>query len=406
MSLHIRPTLSALLRNRTGAILVALEIAIALAVMVNAVYIVHQHIEKMNRPTYIDEANLFGLYSVEFASGFDYDASLREDLAYLRSLPGVIAATPTNSMPLGISGSSKDIFTQPDRKGNEADLNYYEMDEQGLATLGVTLVAGRPFRAEEILPPVTKGDYTGFVPQLIVTRAAAERLFPHENALGRTVYDSLGKPATIIGITADMIGTGWWGYQSVVQVAILPQLPHLYGFGYLVRTEPGRRDAIMRMVEAHLSVSNPNRVIKHVRAVLDNKQLLYMTDRAVGIFLVAVTALLLAVAALGIFALATFNVSTRTRQIGTRRAVGARRGDIVRYFLVENGLITSAGIVLGCLLALTAGYWLSIEYALPRLDLYYLVAGVLLLWMISQLAAWQPARRAATVPPSVATRTV
>ena len=62
--------------------------------------------------------------------------------------------------------------------------------------------------------------------------------------------------------------------------------------------------------------------------------------------------------------------------------------------------------MVGCALALGAGYWLSIAYALPRLNLYYLVGGVLLLWGIGQLAAWQPARRAAAVSPSVATRTV
>jgi len=114
----------------------------------------------------------------------------------------------------------------------------------------------------------------------------------------------------------------------------------------------------------------------------------------------------IAVTSLGIFALATFNVSTRTKQIGTRRAIGARRRDIVRYFLIENGLITSAGVLAGCALALAAGYWLSVHYALPRLDLYYLVGGVLALWGIGLLAAWQPARRASAVPPSVATRTV
>ena len=124
------------------------------------------------------------------------------------------------------------------------------------------------------------------------------------------------------------------------------------------------------------------------------------------IYLLTVTGLVIGVTCLGIFALATFNVSTRTKQIGTRRAVGARRRDIVHYFLVENGLITSGGVIVGCALALGAGYWLSLQYELPRLDLYYLVGGVLLLWGIGQLAAWQPARRAAAVPPSVATRTV
>ena len=107
----------------------------------------------------------------------------------------------------------------------------------------------------------------------------------------------------------------------------------------------------------------------------------------------------------GIFGLATFNVSTRTKQIGTRRAVGARRSDIVRYFLVENWMITTGGIVLGCVMALAVGYWLSSEYHLPRVDLYYLVAGVLVLWGIGTLAAWQPARRAAKVSPALATRT-
>jgi len=406
MSLDIRPVVSSLLRNRTGAVLVAFQIAIALAVLVNAVFIVHQRIEKMGRPTRIDDANLFGIQIAEFTSRFNYDASMHEDLAYLRSLPGVVSASVSNSIPLGISGSATTVWTQPDSKGQRAQINYFSMDEQGLNTLGVPLLAGRAFRATEILPPVTLTDTSKFVPQLIVTQVVAQHLFPHDSALGKTVYDSRGNPATIIGIIDNMIGTGWGGYEGIDQVAIMPQLPRLYGFDYLVRTEPGKRNAIMRTVEEHLSTSNPDRVIKSVRSVEYYKKLLYRDDRNMGVFLITVTALLLAIASLGIFGLATFNVSARTKQIGTRRAVGARRGDIVRYFMVENGLITTAGILVGCALALGIGYWLSLQYQLPRLDLYYLVGGVLGLWIIGQLAAWQPARRASTVSPSVATRTV
>jgi putative ABC transport system permease protein len=115
---------------------------------------------------------------------------------------------------------------------------------------------------------------------------------------------------------------------------------------------------------------------------------------------------LLAITAVGVFGLATFNVGTRTKQIGTRRAVGARRTDIVSYFLVENWLISTVGIVLGCGLALWSGYWLAKTYQLPRLDLYYLIGGIPILWILGLLAAWQPARRASTVSPAVATRTV
>jgi len=406
MSLDIRPVFSSLLRNRTGAVLVAFQIAIALAVLVNAVFIVHQRIEKMNRPTRIDDQNLFGMQIGEFTDRFDYDASVREDLAYLRSLPGVVSASVSNSVPLGVSGSAQNVWTQPDSKGNRAQINYFSMDEQGLNTLGVRLISGRGFRANEILPPLTETNAADFVPQLIVTQVVAQTLFPQQNALGKAVYDSLGHPSTIIGIVDNMIGTGYWGYEAVDHVAILPQLPRLYGFDYLVRTEPGRRDAIMRTVDEHLATSNPDRVIKWTRSVEFYKKLLYRDDRNMGVFLATVTALLLAVASLGIFGLATFNVSARTKQIGTRRAVGARRADIVRYFMVENGLITTAGIVVGCALALAIGYWLSLQYQLPRLDLYYLVGGVLGLWLIGQLAAWQPARKASAVSPSVATRTV
>jgi putative ABC transport system permease protein len=86
--------------------------------------------------------------------------------------------------------------------------------------------------------------------------------------------------------------------------------------------------------------------------------------------------------------------------------VGARRMDIVRHFLVENWMITSAGIVAGCGAALGIGYWISVEYELPRLDLYYLVGGVLTIWLIGLFAALQPARRASAISPAVATRTV
>ena len=109
---------------------------------------------------------------------------------------------------------------------------------------------------------------------------------------------------------------------------------------------------------------------------------------------------------MGIFGLETLKVNKRTRQIGTRRAVGARKIDIVRYFMTENWLVTTLGVVVGCILALAAGYWLSTQYQMKRLDLYYLEGGVLGLWCVGQLAAWQPSLKAAKVSPAMATRNI
>jgi|SRR5579862_2238648 len=406
MSLNVRPILSALLRNRTGAVLVALQVAIALAVLVNALYIVVQRAEKMRRPTGIDVDNIAVVSSSGFTERFQNVPAMQEDLAYLRSLPGVVAASVTNATPLGSGGNNEPLVTRPEAQRTN-NYNQLEVDEQGLKTLGVQLVAGRDFRHDEIGPPLTKQDASRFVPVIIVSRALAEHLFPHQDPLGKRVYDPLNQTATIIGVVDPVMGNfplndhpDW--------VYFVPRLPFGFGGGivYLVRTQPGQREALMRVIEQHLAKSNPERVIDWVRPLNYFRDLSYLGDRAMEIYLTTVTLLLIGITCLGIFALATFNVSTRTKQIGTRRAVGARRRDIVRYFLVENGLITSAGVLVGCALALAAGYWLSVQYALPRLNLYYLIGGVLLLWAVGQAAAWQPARRAAAVSPSVATRTV
>ena len=406
MSLQVRPILSALLRNRTGAVLVAMQVAIALAVLVNALYIVVQRMEKMGRPTGIDIANVMVISSTGFTTRFQSVSTIQQDLAWLHSLPGVVAATPTSSIPLSDGGNNIPLVTRPAAHRGE-NYNQIEIDEQGLAALGLHLIGGRNFRRDEIQPPLTTRDAARFVPQIIVSRALGERLFPGQNPVGKRVYDPVNQTATIIGVVDPVMGS-FPSHEHPDWVFFVPRYPYSFTGStfYLVRTRPGQRAALISLVEEHLSRSNPDREIDWVRPLNYFRDLSYLADRAMSIYLSTVLALITAIACLGIFALATFNVTTRTKQIGTRRAVGARRADVVRYFLVENGLVTSAGVFLGCVLALATGYYLSVQYALPRLDLYYLVGGVLMLWAIGQLAAWQPARRAAAVSPSVATRTV
>ena len=109
---------------------------------------------------------------------------------------------------------------------------------------------------------------------------------------------------------------------------------------------------------------------------------------------------------LGIVGLASFSVSRRTKQIGTRRALGASQGSILRYFMTENLLISSAGVVLGA--ALTVGLnMLMVEiFDLARAPLYLVPLAMVILLLVGQLAVLGPARKASAVPPAVATRTV
>jgi putative ABC transport system permease protein len=402
---NIRPIASALWRNRTGAMLVAVQIAIGLAVLVNAVYVVKQRVDKIARPTGMDTANMIWAASAGFAQGFDYDASWREDIAAIRGLPGVRAASLVSNIPLSGGGNSSAFKARPGEIAPDDAIpgNSYLIDEQGVEALGIELAAGRAFEAAEIGPPADT--YDGG-PQAIVTRAFARELFPDDpNPLGRTFYSYLDEPIVIVGIIEHMHGA-WVGWDDLDHVLLFPRVKSGPNAFYLVRTEPGQRDAVMREIEARLGNSNPGRLLRWVRPMDYFIRQSYLEDRNMAIFLVSVTGALLAITALGIFGLATYNVSTRIRQIGTRRAVGARRMDIVRHFLVENWMVTTAGVIAGCGGALGVGYWISVKYELPRLDLYYLVGGVLVIWLIGLAAALQPARRASTISPAVASRTV
>jgi putative ABC transport system permease protein len=125
-----------------------------------------------------------------------------------------------------------------------------------------------------------------------------------------------------------------------------------------------------------------------------------------AIILGAVIFALLAVTALGIVGMASFWVAQRTRQIGTRRALGATKFDILRYFQTENFIITTLGLIAGGVLAYGLSLWLMQQYQSPRLPWYYVPVGFVCLWLLGQLAVFGPALRASRVPPAVATRSV
>lgn len=396
----IRPILSALLRNSAGAILVALQIAITLAIVVNAVYLTHQRVTLVGRPSGIDDQNIFS-FSVEgFEKGFDFVNMVREDMAMLRQMPGVIDAAPIHQVPLSGSGSSSGYYSLPDKKGKDSPANYYRTDDHGVAALGVKLSAGKDFDPSAI--EWKQKEIQGQPPVAIISQGFATALFPGEkNLVGRNFYDDQSKPIRIIGVIEHMHGS-WVGWDKVDRVMLQPRVSEYTR--YIVRTRPGELDRVMKETETALRKRDPNRWVGKLHKMSDDKQRSYSGDMMMAFTLTVVTGLVLVFSSLGIFGLATFNVNSRTRQIGTRRAVGARKTDIVQYFLAENWIVTTAGVLFGCGLALAGGYWLSTQYQLARLDLYYLVGGVLGLWAVGQLAAWQPALRAARVSPAMATR--
>jgi putative ABC transport system permease protein len=408
----MHPIVSALLRNKTGPALVALQIALALAVTVNAVHVSEQRLEVANRPTGLDTANTFWIATRAYAKDLSFSSMVRSDLIQLRSMPGVVAATMISDIPLRASASNNG-FLYGARPGIQSKQNLafiYLIDEQGVTALGVKLIAGRPFDPATVLPAtdekLSNAFFNTLPPEVIITRAFAKDLFPDgSSALGKTIYGAQDRPFRIVGVIDTMLGP--WplapkNEQIVLSPAVTPG-PDAY---YLVRSRPGRRDELMRQAEEILSTSQTGRMVSNAQALDDTAARNNYGSRHIAMMLTIVVAVVLSVTALGIYGLATFNVATRTKQIGTRRAVGARRFDIIRQFVAENWIITSVGVVLGCLLSLAISAQLAPMIRSPRLPLYYLVGGVLALWILGLVATLRPAHRAAAVSPAIASRTI
>lgn len=400
----LRPMISSLLRNKTGPLLVALQIAVTLAIVINATFIIAQRIEKMNRDTGIDVDNVIAVYTRGFGADFDVQGSVTNDVALLESIPGVIAATVANHVPLSGSGSGTGLRTVPDETVEPVGTARYEWSEKGLEALGVELISGRNFFAEEV-DFIRPGTESVTPPSVLVTRELAEDLFGDEDALGKTIYWGDMKPSTIVGIIGHMHGS-WVNWDKLANVVVQPGKPLYTANRYIVRVEPGLRDSLIPVIEKELGESNRRRIVKSVRSLDELAARSYRRDKGMAVILSLVISMLVCLTVLVIGGLSSFHVTQRTRQIGTRRALGATRMNIVREFLLENWLIATFGAVLGTGLSVGVAAWLQSSFQLPTLDWRYLPAGIAAVWLVSSLAVFEPARRAASVPPAVATRSV
>jgi putative ABC transport system permease protein len=407
--MRIHPVFSAMRRNKVGATLIGLQIAVTLAILCNALFIVQQHLAQLARASGTDEADLLAIAN-DWIGTADHASQVRNDVAALRAMPGVVGAYVTNAYPLTDSGWSSGLTIQPpdDSRPPTAHTAEYFGDEQMLRTLGLRLIAGRNFSSTDI---VDRSRYSQPLPTgLIVTQALARKLFPHGPAVGRRIYfESRTRTTPIIGVVA-RLQTPWVSSgvsNGFIDNSVL--VPYRYVADeayYVVRTTPGQLAAVMKAAPQRLLQLDPQRVIAQVQPFSQARIEVYRDDRGLAVILSTVCAVLLAVLAFGLVGLTSYWVSQRRRQIGIRRALGAPRLAIVRYFQLENFTIAATGGVAGVALGLLANLWMVESFQMQRLPIIYLVAGLAMMLALGQLAVLWPALRAAWMPPALAVRAV
>lgn len=401
--LEAGPVLRALTRNRAGAVLIALQCAVTLAIVTNSIFIIQDRVQKMLRPSGVDAENVFSLRVLPFKQNYDMKNDIARDMRELRALPGVLDASVVGSLPLSGGGSSTGLRTQADgAPETRVPMAYYETDEHGLDSLGLKLISGRDFNADEVTAWAPNSERSGG--SVILSKALADKLFPDGQAVGKPLYYSNGDALQVVGVV-ERLQTPWifWGELEDSMLISQYTLSPIF-VRYVVRAEPGQLESVISAVEKKLAQLDPNRVIRDTERQTEVESKAYASYRAMAVILGAVIVLIVAVTSLGIVGLASFNVNARRKQIGTRRALGAQKGDIIRYFLVESWLITTAGAVMGAGLSFALSYWMANTFDLPSLDWRYVPVGVLFLWLLGQIAVLAPARRAAELPPALATR--
>lgn len=413
--MEIGPISRAMTRKKIGVALLVIEIAVTLAVVLNCVNLIIDNRERLIIPSGVDEENIIALTIQSYGDAFkedEFSDQIRQqDLDMIRAQPGVIDATPISPLPLQGGGSSTQ--RKPAGATNDALVRtpIYRVDEHFLETLDLELVEGRAFVVSDI-PRRPDPDAPAGAPvpiNIIITKALGDALFPDGDALGQ-VITSAGDQAhnTIVGVV-DYMHTSYDNGASGMEYRIVffPGRPgSASGMNYLVRTEPALFADLFTDLEERLATVNSERIIR-TRSLMEIKQ----GGQFVNLFIVrvlgAIGALLLVVTALGVYGMTSFSVTERTHQIGIRRALGARKIHIVRYFMVENTIITMLGIGVGLMLAFALNVLIvSGAGSTTTLPLGLVFTGALIVWGICAVATLLPALRGAAISPVIAAKTV
>jgi putative ABC transport system permease protein len=408
----IRTVLRALWQSPAGPLLISAQVALSLMIFANVAYLIDARLEATERSTGMNLADVFWVRSHGEGKDYDQQSAVQFDLEYLRSLPGVIAACVSNAIPQTRSGLRSLASPNQDLKNNKRSVFVYQSTDAIIDVLGLHLVRGRMFNADTVLPAPPRADvsHEAFGAEVVITEVLAAKLYGNgEQALGKPMYFSLlnGGSATVVGVVELMQAAPPLAAMDIVyDVVLTPAVPQGPNAIYLVRTKPGLLDAIMGRVWKELEPRQHDRLVDSMDTLAATAAHSRVADRTDAVILAILSSLVLAVTMLGLFGFASFAVTSRTKEIGTRRAIGARRADIVKMFLLENWLITTAGIVVGSITTLAFAVQLHTLLELPRVPIVFLIGSMVLIWIAGLLAALMPALRGSTVPPAVATRVV
>jgi putative ABC transport system permease protein len=399
----IGPIFRAMTHNRTRVLLIILEIAVSLAIVTNCVNMITDERRKMQQKSGFDDDNLLWVRARPFAGEYRdipyMQKSIDADARLLSSIPGVRSVWNTNFVPWQGGGSSTNVKAAGSKNGALRTQIYYGAGDL-FATLGAKLAEGRNFVPNDYQYDQINGNPS----VVIISKALAQLVFGTPHAIGKQIDDGQAV-YTVVGTIDSFYNPYGWPIHEYVMIGPSTVGSYARGARFLLRVEPGAMKSVVPLIDSRITHANSGRVVE-IKTIDEYKDQYFSGGRLVMKGMGGVIALLVFITALGIIGVTSLSVAERTKQIGTRRALGATKRHILVHFLLENWMVTTAGLALGVLATYGLNFLLVTNVSGAKMDWRFVAVGMALLWINGIAATLLPAIRGTRVSPAIATRSV
>lgn len=314
----------------------------------------------------------------------------------LKALPGVTAAGIIENVPLDEGTSIAQFVTEDPATvaGNSPRVNYTFAGPGYFETMKIAVVAGRPF---------TREDNTASFDNVVISKKAADRLFPGQDPLGRRLRSSTDTAwTTVVGVVADVVQLDFRQEMApLVYYPLRSANPAAYRLtspGYVVRT--ARADAIAPEIRAIVREVAPEAPMyrTYTMAFLADRAKVQLTFTMLTLGIAATLALILG--AVGLYGVLSYVVAERTREIGVRMALGAEAGQVRRMVVAQGARVVGVGVVIGIVAAIASTRALGgMLYGVEAMDVTTFAAMSAAMVLVGLVASYMPARRASRVDP-------
>jgi putative ABC transport system permease protein len=394
------PILKTSKKQKIAPILLTLQIAVTFMVLVNAIYMITERSERIARPVGANMENTLIVMTNLPSENGDLTIQLENDLTTLKNIYGVLEAAPITGLPLEGWGMYMDLKLDP-KKEDVAYSGYFGSNENLIKAFDLTLVAGVNFSPSDIKKVENDGVFKSS--KIIITQALAEKIYPDNwrKILGENLYYHK-EPHEVIGIVDKLQNA--WNFWSALEHTVISAVQEANATQrYVIQVEPKQMDNVIKAIPEKL-LTNPYKQIDTIETLSEVKKRSYQEDTATNKLLTVVSICLTVITVFGIMGQAKFNISRRTKQIGTRRALGASKNQVITYFMLENAIISTIGVFIGIVAAIILNNQFVELLSLSPVPANFLFSGGILIILLGQVAVAYPVSQAAKISPAITTR--